>query len=76
MPRAATPIAFKEVERILRERAWGQFARQGALMTSSEEPLAVTPAAQVHRAELDGAAVAVKVRRPGLAGARAQRPGA
>ena len=30
------------------------------------EPLAVTPAAQVHRGELDGSPVAVKVRRPGV----------
>jgi ubiquinone biosynthesis protein len=34
----------------------------------SKEPLAVTPAAQVHRAELDGEPVAVKVARPGVAG--------
>jgi predicted unusual protein kinase regulating ubiquinone biosynthesis (AarF/ABC1/UbiB family) len=32
------------------------------------EPLAVTPVAQVHAAEVDGEPVAVKVRRPGLAG--------
>ncbi len=62
---ATEPLRPKEVERILRE-AWGQSPGK-VLDDLDEEPLAVTPAAQVHRAELDGAAVAVKVRRPGLA---------
>jgi ubiquinone biosynthesis protein len=59
------PLEAKEVEGILRG-AWGR--APGKVLDDFEaEPLAVTPAAQVHRAELDGAAVAVKVRRPGLA---------
>jgi hypothetical protein len=62
---ATEPLRPKEVERILRE-AWGKPAGK-VLDDLDEDPLAVTPAAQVHRAELDGAAVAVKVRRPGLA---------
>src|SRR3954454_13021606 len=35
----------------------------------SREPVAVTPTSQIHTASLDGAAVAVKVRRPGVASA-------
>ena len=54
----------KEVERLLRE-AWGR--PPGKVLDALEpEPLAVRPAAQVHRAELDGSPVAVKVRRPGV----------
>lgn len=59
------PLRIQEVERIVRE-AWGRSASQ-VLDELEESPLAVTPSAQVHRAELDGEAVAVKVRRPGLA---------
>src|SRR5215211_2151842 len=49
-----TPLRPAEVERVL-SGAWGP------------EPVAVTPAAQVHRAALEGTPVAVKVRRPGVA---------
>ncbi|MEA2280414.1 MAG: hypothetical protein QOK21_1021 [Solirubrobacteraceae bacterium] len=61
---ACVPLRAAEVERILRH-AWQRPAI--AVLDSLEpEPLAVTPAAQVHRGALDGAAVAVKVRRPGV----------
>jgi predicted unusual protein kinase regulating ubiquinone biosynthesis (AarF/ABC1/UbiB family) len=64
--RAQTCVTLRaaEVERILRA-AWKRPAAK-VLDALDPEPLAVTPAAQVHRAELDGAAVAVKVRRPGV----------
>lgn len=65
----ATPIAFKDVEKILKG-AWGRPAAK-VLDGLERQPVAVTPGGQVHRGERgsDGAAVAVKVRRPGLAGA-------
>jgi hypothetical protein len=62
---ATTPWAFKDVERVLKS-AWGQ-APTKVLDELEPEPLAVTPAAQVHRGVHDGRAVAVKVLRPGLA---------
>ena len=63
--RSLEPIAFKAVERALKD-AWGK--PPGKVLDDLErEPLAVTPAAQVHRGEVDGEAVAVKVLRPGLA---------
>jgi predicted unusual protein kinase regulating ubiquinone biosynthesis (AarF/ABC1/UbiB family) len=62
---AATPIAFKDVEKVLKG-AWGQ-APGKVLDDLDREPAAVTPSAQVHRGERDGAPVAVKVLRPGLA---------
>lgn len=60
------PLSFKDVERLLKS-AWGR--PPGKVLGELErEPHAVTPAAQVHRGEdEDGNAVAVKVRRPGLA---------
>ena len=64
---AATPIAFKDVEKLLKS-AWG--SPHGKVLDELDrEPLAVTPSAQVHRGVRDGAPVAVKVLRPGLAGA-------
>jgi hypothetical protein len=64
---AATPIAFKDVEKLLKG-AWG--SPHGKVLDELDrEPLAVTPSAQVHRGVRDGAPVAVKVLRPGLAGA-------
>src|SRR4051812_9939860 len=65
---AATPLSFKDVEKVLRG-AWGGKASAKVLDDLDREPLAVTPGAQVHRATRDGAAVAVKVLRPGLAAA-------
>ncbi|HWT94903.1 MAG TPA: AarF/UbiB family protein, partial [Solirubrobacteraceae bacterium] len=55
----------KTVEQILKS-AWGRPV--GKVLDSFDAtPLAVTPAGQVHRGELDdGTAVAVKVRRPGV----------
>ena len=48
--------------------AWG--SPPGKVLDKIDrEPLAVTPSAQVHRGVRDGTAVAVKVLRPGLAGA-------
>jgi predicted unusual protein kinase regulating ubiquinone biosynthesis (AarF/ABC1/UbiB family) len=64
---AREPIPFKDVERTLRD-AWGAKPTD-ELDALQPEPVAVTPTAQVHRGELDGAPVAVKVLRPGLAGA-------
>jgi predicted unusual protein kinase regulating ubiquinone biosynthesis (AarF/ABC1/UbiB family) len=61
---ACVPLRPAEVERILRE-AWKQPAAK-VLDALEPEPLAVTPAAQIHRGELDGTPVAVKVRRPGV----------
>jgi hypothetical protein len=64
---AATPIAFKDVEKLLKG-AWG--SPHGKVLDELDrEPLAVTPRAQVHRGVHDGTPVAVKVLRPGLAGA-------
>jgi len=62
---AMQPIPFRDVERALRG-AWGGQPTD-ELDSLESEPVAVTPTAQVHRGELDGAAVAVKVLRPGLA---------
>ncbi|HEV2812229.1 MAG TPA: AarF/UbiB family protein, partial [Solirubrobacteraceae bacterium] len=54
----------RDVERILRD-AWGR--PPGKVLDDLDaDPLAIRPAAQVHRAELDGTSVAVKVRRPGV----------
>lgn len=64
---AATPVAFKDVEKVLKG-AWGRPPAK-VLDDLDREPVAVTPSAQVHRGERDGAAVAVKVLRPGLAAA-------
>lgn len=62
---AAQPISGKEVEKALRQ-AWD--AKPADELDEFEaEPVAVTPTSQVHRAVLDGAPVAVKILRPGLA---------
>jgi predicted unusual protein kinase regulating ubiquinone biosynthesis (AarF/ABC1/UbiB family) len=64
---AATPVAFTDVEKLLKS-AWG--SPHGKVLDELDrEPLAVTPSAQVHRGVRDGAPVAVKVLRPGLAAA-------
>lgn len=65
--RALEPIPAEQVRKLLKD-AWGRRPEK-VLDDLSDEPLAVTPASQVHRGELDGEAVAVKVQRPGLAGA-------
>ncbi len=62
---AREPIPFKEIERALRS-AWGSKPTQ-ELDSLEPDPVAVTPSSQVHRGELDGSPVAVKVLRPGLA---------
>jgi hypothetical protein len=59
------PLAWREVEGRLR-RAWGTPPAR-VLDDIDEHPVAVTPAAQVHRAVADGDDVAVKVRRAGVA---------
>ncbi len=64
---ARQPLSLREVERILTD-AWGGRPTD-ELDALEPEPVAVTPLAQVHRGTLDGAPVAVKVLRPGLAGA-------
>ena len=64
---ALTPLAFKDVERALRD-AWG--AKPADVLDALDpEPVAVTPSSQVHRGVLDGRPVAVKVLRPGLSDA-------
>jgi len=55
---------WRDVEAQLR-RAWGAAVAR-RLDDIDPQPVAVTPAAQVHRAVADGAPVAVKVRRPGI----------
>lgn len=62
---AREPIPFKHIERVLRD-AWGGKPTD-ELDDLDPDPVAVTPTAQVHRGVLGGAAVAVKVLRPGLA---------
>jgi ABC1 atypical kinase-like domain len=64
--RAATCVELsrREVEAALKD-AWRR-APGNVLDDLDAEPLAITPAAQVHRGELDGAPVAVKVRRSGV----------
>lgn len=64
---ACQPVEPARLERALHD-AWGCSARE-ELDDLDPEPVAVTPTAQVHRGELDGAPVAVKVLRPGLAAA-------
>jgi len=62
---ASEPVSFKQIERTLKS-AWGR--PPGKVLDELDpEPLAVRAGAQVHAGELDGAAVAVKVLRPGLA---------
>jgi predicted unusual protein kinase regulating ubiquinone biosynthesis (AarF/ABC1/UbiB family) len=64
---ACEPIEAKRIERTLRD-AWGGPAT-GELDAFDPAPVAITPTAQVHRGVLDGAPVAIKVQRPGLAAA-------
>lgn len=61
---APEPLGRKEIEKVLKD-AWGRPPGK-VLDDLDDEPLAVRAGAQVHRAEVDGTAVAVKVRRPGL----------
>jgi predicted unusual protein kinase regulating ubiquinone biosynthesis (AarF/ABC1/UbiB family) len=61
------PMKLGQVERVMRE-AWGRRPAD-ELDDLAPAPVAVTPAAQVHRGVLEGQAVAVKVLRPGLAAA-------
>jgi predicted unusual protein kinase regulating ubiquinone biosynthesis (AarF/ABC1/UbiB family) len=62
---AAEPVPFRDVERVL-ALAW-EAPPTEELDDLDREPAAVTPTGQVHRGVLDGAPVAVKVQRPGLA---------
>jgi predicted unusual protein kinase regulating ubiquinone biosynthesis (AarF/ABC1/UbiB family) len=62
---ALEPLGFKRVEQVLRD-AWGARPTD-ELDELDADPVAVTPTSQVHRGQLDGAPVAVKVLRPGLA---------
>ncbi len=63
----AEPLRRETVEAIL-QQAWGAPASD-ELDELDPEPVAVTPTAQVHRATLAGAPVAIKVLRPGLSAA-------
>jgi predicted unusual protein kinase regulating ubiquinone biosynthesis (AarF/ABC1/UbiB family) len=62
---ACEPVDMRRVERQLRD-AWGSRPTD-ELDELEREPVAVTPTSQVHRGMLDGAPVAVKILRPGLA---------
>lgn len=59
------PLEAKAVAKALKD-AWGK--DHGKIVDDLDpgKPLAVTPGAQVHRASVDGDAVAVKVLRPGV----------
>ncbi len=59
------PLARKTVEKALRD-AWGRAPGKVLDALDLDAPAAVTPVAQVHRGVLDGADVAVKLRRAGL----------
>ena len=61
----STPLDARWVERELRS-AWGRPVGRVLDELDLAAPVAVTPLAQVHRGELDGAPVAVKLARPGL----------
>ncbi len=60
-----TALAFKEIEKALKD-AWGA-PPTDVLDALEPEPVACTPTAQVHHGVHEGAAVAVKVLRPGIA---------
>ena len=62
---ASDPLPGTRVEQSLRA-AWG-VRPTDELDDLAADPVAVTPTSQVHRGVLDGAPVAVKVQRPGLA---------
>lgn len=62
---ATQALPFKDVEKALRD-AWGEKPAD-VLEELDPEPIARTPTAQVHRGVHEGAAVAVKVLRPGVA---------
>jgi predicted unusual protein kinase regulating ubiquinone biosynthesis (AarF/ABC1/UbiB family) len=62
---AREPVELRQIERALRG-AWGVRPTE-ELDELEPEPVAVTPTSQVHRGALEGATVAVKVLRPGLA---------
>lgn len=64
---ADEPLPFRTVEKVLRD-AWGGRPAD-ELDDLDSEPVAVRPTSQVHRGVLEGAPVAVKVLRPGLASA-------
>ncbi|MGO9976129.1 MAG: AarF/UbiB family protein [Solirubrobacteraceae bacterium] len=61
---ASQPLKPSAVERVLRD-AWGTKPTD-ELDDFDPIPVAVTPTSQVHKGTLDGAAVAVKVLRPGV----------
>ena len=69
---AGVPEAIREAVRAELDTAWNAVVEPFAVkapkaVTIDDEPLAVTPTAQVHAGELDGSRVAVKFARPGVA---------
>ncbi len=62
---ALEPLSVTQIERALRD-AWGARPTD-ELDELDPEPAAVTPTSQVHRGVREGAPVAIKVLRPGLA---------
>jgi ubiquinone biosynthesis protein len=65
LEQTATRIDAKQVERALKG-AWGKAAGK-VVDDLDDEPLSVSPTAQVHAAEYDGREIALKVLRPGVA---------
>jgi predicted unusual protein kinase regulating ubiquinone biosynthesis (AarF/ABC1/UbiB family) len=63
---AVSPISPKDVAKAL-QKAWGSAPEKLLQELDLEHPIAVTAGAQVHRGVHDGAEVAVKLLRPGLA---------
>jgi ABC1 atypical kinase-like domain len=62
---APAPLRARQVEQVLR-RAWGRPPTRVLEELELDEPLAAGALGQVHGARLDGEAVTVEVRRPGL----------
>jgi predicted unusual protein kinase regulating ubiquinone biosynthesis (AarF/ABC1/UbiB family) len=63
--RAPGPLGAREVERLLRA-AWGRPPARVLDAMELDRPLRAGPLGQVHDARLEGEAVTVEVRRPGL----------
>jgi hypothetical protein len=62
---ASEPLSGKTVEKALKD-AWGRAPGKVLADLDLKAPVAITPLAQIHRGELDGEPVAVRVQRPGL----------
>jgi len=65
---ACEPLDAKKIEKALKD-AWGAKPTDELDDLDLKHPVAITPGAQIHKGVYEGTAVAVKVLRPGLAGA-------